>query len=178
MDAAVNFRDPEKIAVFVLESVAYGAHHAINVAQIKVNLFARRDFLPPMGEFSCLERTGQPGQTRRTGRKNYSASVKERGRSPGCPGCLGSPGILPRPARYPPPASRSGWLSPAGGRPPTSEGNLHGSQVLQPPVRGHGLPDGKRLPLGIPFGNFSMVCPYQSKINHRLCFSFFGVKFF
>ena len=45
---------------------------------------------------------------------------------------------------------------------------MHGSQALQPPVRGHGLPDGERSPLGIPFGNFSMVCPYQSR-SFPLC---------
>ncbi len=45
---------------------------------------------------------------------------------------------------------------------------MHGYQALQPPVRGHGLPDGERSPLGIPFGNFSMVCPYQSR-SFPLC---------
>ena len=54
LDGAVDFRHPEKEAVFVFNEIdsAIGAHHAINVAQIKVNLFARGDFVPPMGEFS------------------------------------------------------------------------------------------------------------------------------
>ena len=60
---------------------------------------------------------------------------------------------------------------------------MHGSQALQPPVRGHGLPDGERTPLaaagtarfargipplGIPFAVFSMVPPYQSR-SFSLC---------
>lgn len=45
---------------------------------------------------------------------------------------------------------------------------MHGYQVLQPPVRGHGLPDGERSPLGIPFAVFSMVPPYQSQ-SFTLC---------
>ena len=71
------------------------------------------------------------------------------------------------PCAIPPPASRAGWLYAVGTSAADFEGNLHGHQVLQPPVRGHGLPDGARAPLGIPFAVFSMVPPYQSKSFHR-----------